>query len=304
MKKDLLISHVDLDGISPNILMNLTGRCYEYRNIEISEVDKTFDEYFEKGFDEYENIYVCDLTLTKHVYEYLSTHELNIHVFDHHESHLFANEYPFVQVKVDINGIKTCGTELFYLYLKDIYKELNTSIIKDYVELVRELDTYTMIDDRALNLNNIKDTYGNKEFIKLITKRLKKDKKEFEFTAFEKRFLKVKNKELTRYLEKKEKEMKLYEINNNTVAVIFAESNKSELGNYIAKKYLDIDFVILIDASSRISYRAFKDDVSVSKFAEKYNGGGHQKASGSPFTDEDRDKIVKEYFKDIKKLEN
>ena len=31
--KDLLISHVDLDGISPNILMSLTGRKFEYKNI-------------------------------------------------------------------------------------------------------------------------------------------------------------------------------------------------------------------------------------------------------------------------------
>ena len=45
--KDLLISHVDLDGISPNVLMNLTKRKYEYKNIEIADVDKTFDESVE-----------------------------------------------------------------------------------------------------------------------------------------------------------------------------------------------------------------------------------------------------------------
>ena len=34
---DLLITHTDLDGISPIILMNLTGRKFEFRNVEINE---------------------------------------------------------------------------------------------------------------------------------------------------------------------------------------------------------------------------------------------------------------------------
>ena len=33
-------------------------------------------------------------------------------------------------------------------------------------------------------------------------------------------------------------------------------------------------------------------------------GGGHQKASGSGFTDEMREEIIKNYFKDVKRLED
>ena len=44
MKKDLLITHTDLDGISPIILLNLTNRIFEYKNIEIHEVNDTFNE--------------------------------------------------------------------------------------------------------------------------------------------------------------------------------------------------------------------------------------------------------------------
>ena len=153
--KDLLISHVDLDGISPNILMNLTGRKFEYKNIEICDVDKTFDELFTtRDLTKYEHIYICDLTLTDHVYELINNNNLNnVLVFDHHKSHLEATKYPYVTVKIDIDGVKTCGTELFYLYLKDIYKQLDRNIVKEYVTIVRELDTYCFIDEeRAQSL--------------------------------------------------------------------------------------------------------------------------------------------------------
>ena len=49
MKKTLLITHTDLDGVSPIILLNLTGIDFEYKNIEISEVNDTFNEIFESN---------------------------------------------------------------------------------------------------------------------------------------------------------------------------------------------------------------------------------------------------------------
>ena len=69
MKKDLLITHTDLDGVSPIILLNLTNRKFEYKNIEIHEVNDTFNELFTSDLSIYENIYVTDLTLTEEVYK-------------------------------------------------------------------------------------------------------------------------------------------------------------------------------------------------------------------------------------------
>ena len=42
--KDLLITHTDLDGISPIILMNLTKRKFDFKSIEINEIESTFIE--------------------------------------------------------------------------------------------------------------------------------------------------------------------------------------------------------------------------------------------------------------------
>ena len=119
MKDYLLITHTDLDGISPIILMNLIEADFEYKSVDIKDLDQTFDELYEtEEIKNYKNIYVVDLSLTEHIYNLLKEHEQNnILVFDHHATHLFANEYQFVTVAVELNGRKTCGTELFYNHL-------------------------------------------------------------------------------------------------------------------------------------------------------------------------------------------
>lgn len=303
MKKDLLITHTDLDGISPIILLNLIGRNFEYKNIEIHEVTDTFNELFASDLSIYENIYVTDLTLTEEIYKYIKDNNLTIKVFDHHETHMFASNYPNVTVKVNHNGRQTCGTELFYLYLKDIYENLNKPIIADYVEQVRQLDTFTFESDLPRHIETIRETIGKLDFIKSFTKRLKKDKERLELTAFEKRFVKLKAEELLRYMQKKEKLMFRYNIEGRTCGVVFSENNKSELGNYLSNKYPELDLIILIDASSRISYRTSRDDIAVNEFASIYGGGGHRKASGSSFDDEMRKKVIELYYKDAKCLD-
>lgn len=292
----LLVTHVDLDGISPVILLNLTGIMFKYKTLEINEIDDYFDKLFLEEIDTYSNIYVVDLTLTKHVYDLINSKKLNIKVFDHHESHLFANIYDYVNVSVNLNNQPTCGTELFYNYLVNIYPVLNKSIIKHYVKLVKELDTFTFTDEMPRELDIIRSSIGNNEFIKSITKRLKKDKELLEFTAFEKRLLKIKKMEEDNYIRHREESMKRFKIDNMICAIVFAEKYKSDLGNYLATKYNDIDAVIIIDASKSISYRAYKDEVNLTILAEKNNGGGHKHASGSPISDEQREEIVKLLF--------
>lgn len=301
--KDLLITHVDLDGISPVILLKLTGREFDYKTIEINEVDETFNELFELDLKNiYENIYITDLTLTENVYNKINELGLkNVKVFDHHETHLFANTYPFVNVSIDIDGRQTCGTELFYLFLNKTYKFKNN--VKEYVDYVRELDTYNFTSELPKKLDLLKNTYGNTDFIKSIFKRLSKEKEHFELTAFEKRFLKLKSDEVQRYMQKKEDKMFVYKIQDKECGIVFAETNKSELGNYLSNRHPELDLIILIDASSRISYRTSRDDVKVNDFASIYGGGGHAKASGSSFDDNFRDQIIKLYYDKATKIE-
>lgn len=300
--KSLLITHTDLDGISPIILMKLTNIDFEYKTLNIDEVDDYFNELNNDDVNNYDNIYITDLSLSKETYTKLISLNKTIKVFDHHETHLFANEYDFVTVCVELNARTTCATELFYEYLKENNLLVDKENIKTYVDYVRELDTFSFTSDIPKHLDMLKDIYGKIDFIKTIVRRLKQDKP-FNLTSFEKRLVILKNKEIDFYVQSKEKEMKVYLINNKKCGVIFAEQNKSILGNYISEKYPDLDLVILINAAGGISYRTVRDDVSVSEFASIYGGGGHRRASGSRFSDLNRLEVVKSYFKDVKSLD-
>lgn len=303
--KDLLITHTDLDGISPIVLMKLTNRKFNYKSIEINEVEETFKELLATDLSIYEHIYITDLTIPESIYEILKNMK-NVLIFDHHETHLYANKYPFATVKVSEYGHLTCGTEIFYNYLKDIYKELDTPLIKEYVDLVRQIDTWDFTNlELAKQLGTLLSMYGKKEFIKSLSKRLKKNKEKFELTAFEKRYLKIKKEEETNFIENKNKQMVKYLIEGRKCGVVFASNcNKSELGNVLSTLHPELDLIIIIDTTKAISYRTNRDDVRVNDFAALFGGGGHQKASGSNFNDAMRDAIVKNYYKNAKRLED
>lgn len=135
-KRILLISHTDLDGISPNILLTLTGEKFDAKNIDINDIDEAFKELIAIGFSKYSCIYAYELTPPDFCLDYFNKNKVNVKVFDHHVTHLFANAYPYVKVIIDYDGIQTCATEIFFNYLITIYPNLNKPNIKDYVRLV------------------------------------------------------------------------------------------------------------------------------------------------------------------------
>lgn len=301
--KTLLISHTDLDGISCNLMLDLAGIPYTYYNVEIEELEDTITKVIDNK-SSFDQVYITDLTVKESDYKRLRDAQINFLVFDHHHTHLYAENFKEATVKVEEYHHRTCGTELFYNYLKGIYQELDTPLIASYVELVRQIDTYTMTSDDARNLGTISYIYGRKDFLKKMKTRLKKDKETFTFTDFEKRYLKVHNHEFDLYCELMEKQMLTYEIHNYKCGCIFCgNTDKSELGHRLSRKHPELDLIVLIDASKSISYRTERDDVDVSKFALLFDGGGHVKASGSKFDNEDRENIIKSYFKDVKRLE-
>lgn len=300
--KTLLITHTDLDGISPIILLNLINEKFDYKSIEIHDIETEFEKLFATNIKEYDIVYICDLTIPENIYEKMESEKVNYYVFDHHATHEYAIDNPRVTLVFDYEGKKTCATEIFYKYLLNTHKELDTPVIRDYVEQVRQLDTFTFESDKGRDLDIIKEALGKKKFIQSMVRRLKKDGIEFTFSAFEKRFTKIKKEELLRFMENKENKMFKYLIQGKKCGVVFSENNKSELGNFLSERHPELDLIILIDAASRISYRTCKEDSPVNEFASTYGGGGHPKASGSRFNDDNRRKIIEDYFGDIKEL--
>lgn len=290
-----LITHTDLDGISNVILLNLCNVEFEYELKEISELNDYLNVFINTDLSIYSDIYITDLSLNEDIYKLINSSEYKdkFKIFDHHKTHLFAKDYK--NVYIDINN---CGTSLFYNYLKNIYDIGKDSVAK-YVEHVLNLDLWLWIeknDIMAKNLDMLISIYGKEEFVKEMTKRLKRNDI-FKLSSFEKKYLNLKQSIIDEYILKKEEELIKIKYENYLAGLVFASRYKSELGNTLCTRHKELDFVIIINMEGGISLRAIKDSVDLSIIASKINGGGHKLASGAPIPDIKKFGFVKEIFK-------
>ena len=300
----LLLSHIaDMDGISPVILLKLLDLEFDYDLFEVGEVNDYLNNKLNDGsLDKYDEIYITDISVNKEVADKInnSKYKDKFKLFDHHHSAMFLNEYDFATVMDTIDGIKVCGTTMFFNYLIDNYdnKVLTKNSVITYLELVRECDTwdFTELKEEAMDLNTLLSFIGNEEFINNYTNFLTNND-EFYFTKEQMNIIRHLNEQKKEYLENVSKSVIIKNIRGYNVGVVFAESYRSELGHFIADKYYnDIDLVAVINLNRYVSLRTVKNNIDVSKFASYYGGGGHKEASGMPFKEKVKELIISEIF--------
>lgn len=306
MNKVCLITHVaDLDGAFPIVLLQQVYNEYDVHSCEIDEVDDVLESVLLKK-DDYDYIYIVDLNISEAMADRIMNEELlkeKVLVFDHHESNMLMNKYPFISVVVDYDGRKECGTTLFYKYLNDLFSSsiLEKPVVREMIELVRELDTYDFIENKkedAFKLGALYKIYGREKFILKFVNYIHTEE-HFYFTEIEQVLLEVENDRINRYIEDKLKEVKKANINGIPVGIVFAEENRSALGHRMAEQMLDIDIAIIINVARSVSYRAFKENVDVNDLAVIYGGGGHKHAGGSSLPKDLLEKISSYIFNEI-----
>lgn len=303
--KICLITHIaDPDGAVPIILSKLVFENVTAYSCNKSEVDDTLKKVIE---EDYSKIYIVDLNMSEEMAKYIETKEElknKILVFDHHESEMYLNKYSFINVVVENNSRKECGTTLYYNYLKELTHNslLDKESTIKIVELVRENDTFDFtIENKedALNFRNLYDIYGREEYINHFTNFILNNDY-FEFTGTEKELVRIENARANRYIEEKLKNVKKAIINDIPVGIVFAEQNRSMLGHKMAETMPDIDIAIVINVDRGVSYRANKEEIDTNLIAIPCGGGGHKHASGSPIPIDLQQKITEYIFKNIK----
>lgn len=300
----LLLSHIaDLDGVTPVILFKILKQDFDYQLFEVDELSTfIFDKIDTNYFDNYDEIIITDLGITKECAEKIirSKYKNKFKLFDHHESHYYLNEYEFAKVIEEHDNYKECGTTLFYNYLISNY---NSDILKKesvllFVELVRENDTWQFTDlkDESFSLSSLFSFYGKEKFIEIYTNFLL-EHKNFYFTKMELTILESLNRQKEDYLESMKDKVIFKEIKGYNIGFVFAELYRSELGNYLAEVYYDkVDFIAIINLARHISFRGKKLDRPANKFAEIYGGGGHPLACAMKFPDDLKDQIIDYIF--------
>lgn len=305
--KTLLLTHkADPDGISPVIFLKMVRDNLDYILLNANDIIPKVNEIIKnKSYLKYDEIFITDLTLDRPTCEAImkTGNSKMFKTFDHHAFNLVANEYPFgTAISTNADGVNECATSLLYKYLKNLYPEtFDTPAIEYYTELIRQSDTWDWVKTNnmdAKKLNDLHDILGRDKYIEYFTKYLSENK-EFKFTPEQEYLLEIEQSRIQRYLEETEKTMFHATLQGKRCGIVFAESNRSLLGNYLAQKYSGvIDYVCIINMQQGISFRCIKDDMNVAEIASIYGGGGHIKASGAPMDNSLKREVIKLILKD------
>lgn len=317
-----LFTHTDLDGIGCAILAYLDFGCgnvdVEFCNYD--DVDGKIREFYLCGNpEEYDVIYITDISVNEEVaaeIDSLVKAGQNWKLFDHHATAIWLNEYEWCTVMVEhhYSGIKTSGTELFSMYLfenkeLDHYDAHTIENIYRFVDIVRDYDTWRwkeLGDDGIVckQVNDLFHIWGRDEFIKWAINQIHglnylTPLQQFPyFGEKEVTLLEQKQREIDRYIEEKNGQLFTSPMCGKVCGFVFAERFISELGNRLCEMHPEIDFVAIINMSSKtVSYRTVKDNIDLGRdVASLFGGGGHPKAAGSTFDNSVLMKTIQNIF--------
>jgi oligoribonuclease NrnB/cAMP/cGMP phosphodiesterase (DHH superfamily) len=307
--KVLLLTHKpDIDGITPAILSKIVFSEFDYLLLEASEASPVVAELISLNyFDNYDLVYITDLSINLDVCEKINA-DINlsskIKIFDHHNSHLFVNDFEFgTSIDIDKEGNRQSGTSLYFKYLINNYDNLilRKQSVNQFVELVRQYDTWEWFDRYnnidAKRLSNLFDIFGADYFINYFyTFLLNNDK--FYYTDKELYLLEVEQEKINRCIEEKSSQIIPVKLLEHNVGIVFSENYRSELGNALARKFEnEYDFIIVINLSRGISYRGIKN-IDLGQIASAFGGKGHINSSGSPIRKELKKEIIEKIFND------
>lgn len=302
--RTLILSHkADIDGLSPVIFLKLIKKKLDVILLNANDIEAKVCEIIKnQTYKKYDEIFITDLTLSRKVCDLIMSNECCdiFHTFDHHAIDLSANDYSFgTAISRNEDGVNECATSLIYKYLVKLYPEtFDNNCMREYTELVRQNDTWDWsitnnID--AKNLSELHSILGRDKYIETFENFLKNEKEKFYYTPEQKYLLDVEQDRIQRYLEETEKTMFTAKLCGRPCGIVFAESNRSILGNYLAEKYSHIiDYVVIINMQQGISFRSRSENVNVAEIAQIYGGGGHVKASGAPMDNRLKKEVIKQ----------
>lgn len=300
-----LFSHVDLDGVSPYILLKYfyPTAIVDYTFCNYNEINEKVQEFFdEKFYEEYDEIYIVDIsideTLANKIENKKKQSNIMIHLFDHHPTALNLNKYSFCQVMTEKNNELICGTKLFYEYLINEKNFEEKDFISRYVKYVNDYDTWLWANKYKYDLPNQWNTlfsfYGKLNFVENVLNKFKNNTTKFNETDL--LILDAEDHKKKIYIQNKLKDVYERKIQDKNCVIVFAELYINDLATEMKNKYPKSEIQIIIGQKG-ISYRSRNDvNINLGEFAKVYGGGGHEKAAGSHISREIREKMIDVIF--------
>jgi uncharacterized protein len=302
-----LFTHNDLDGVACGILFRMAfGEKADVRYNSVSSLNYQVDRYLESMNDRMRKedyLYITDLSVNQENTEKINhfvSEGGNAKLIDHHKTALHLNDYTWGYVKVEDNGgVLTSAASLVYEYLVQESHLQKNGAIDDFVELVRQYDTWDwdiLKNYKAKNLNDLFYMVSIEEFEERIVSRLQSGDC-FQFDDFEQKLLEMEEDKIDRYIKRKKRE--IIQISSDALfgGVVHAESYHSELGNELGKEFPHLDYIAILNlGGKKISFRTIHDNVDVSAIAGEFGGGGHAKAAGCTMNGEAYKRFIEQAF--------
>jgi uncharacterized protein len=302
-----LFTHNDLDGVSCGILFRLAfGEKAGVRYNSVAGLNHQVDRFLDKLTDRMkkeDHLFITDLSLNEDMTEKVNQFVLDggkVQLIDHHKTALHFNDFSWGYVKVeDEAGRLTSAASLVYEYLVQEEHLSRNGALDEFVELVRQYDTWEWDihkNFKAKNLNDLFFMVSIEEFEERILPRLQAGE-QFEYDDFEQKLLEMEEDKIERYIRRKRREIVQIQTNDLYGGVVHAESYHSELGNELGKEYSHLDYIAILNlGGKKISFRTIHDNVDVSAIAGEFGGGGHAKAAGCSMNSEAYRRYIEQAF--------
>jgi oligoribonuclease NrnB/cAMP/cGMP phosphodiesterase (DHH superfamily) len=298
-----LFTHNDLDGVGCGIIAKLAfGEDVAVSYNSIGRLNQQVEAFLERATAE-DILMVTDLSVNEDNEKRISQFVADggkASLIDHHKSALHLNENSWAAVTVEQeDGRLTSATSLFYEYAVEQNWLSRSHNVEQFVELVRQYDTWEWEANANLTAKRLNDLFfmcSIEEFEEKALGKLASDDS-FDFDEVEQALLKVEESRVDRYIKRKKREVYQVTIGPHVAGVVHAENYHSELGNELSKEYSHLDYIaITMVGGKRLSLRTVHDDIDVSEVAGRYEGGGHQKASGCNLTEKAFKQFVEQTF--------
>lgn len=291
-----LYTHNDLDGVGCGIV----ARCAFGEGIEVRynsvqslnpQVERFLDTYREKP-KKGGMLFITDLLVNEDNARRLDrfVHDGGkARLLDHHKTSLHLNRYPWATVQVEYDdGRLSSATSLFYEYLVQHRMLTPSTALAEFVELVRQYDTWEWEKHDNLQAKRLNDLFfllSLDDFEDRMLERLQRQPT-FAFTEFEEKLLELEESKIERYVRRKRRELVQTFVAERCVGIVYAESYHSELSHELGRSYPHLDYIAILNVGGKkLSLRTIHDHVDVSEIAAMFGGGGHAKAAGCPLTE-------------------
>lgn len=317
----LLLTHTDMDGSGPVILMKTVfGDRVDVIHCPNVSASRTIKEKATEDGLPYSLLVVCDISCTENDAEIINRYKKReIVLLDHHITAVELNRYAWAAVQPELipgtyrddilydTGCRpahSSGTSLLYDYLEacGLLNVPNTELMKKLVFFIAAYDTWDWFelfggDIRFKDLNTLFIEYGADVFEEIFIRKVFDPGAADLFDDTDRLILRISEVKRLSYCEDIKKAFRTGNVmfNGKYHSFVFCQSSEymADVFDVMKKEYPDFDLYV-IDSGRSISFRSVKKEVNVGAIVKPLGGGGHPGAAGVSIPFETRRSMLEE----------